>query len=111
MRYSSEPFFWSLFSAGGVITALLIPVLIVLTGFVLPAEEITFSHLDDLFSNILAKIVIVGVATLAFLHWANRFRHTLNDMGLPKSLFVPVSVLSYVTAVAGSVWAAVVVID
>ena len=111
MRYSREPFFWSLFSAGGVLTSLLAPVLIVLTGFVVPSEEITFSHLEDVFANPLVRLVIFALASLAFMHWANRFRHTLVDMGMARSLFVPVSVLCYLAALAGTGWAAVVVLS
>ena len=110
MRYSREPLFWSLFSAGGVVTALLIPVLIVLTGFVVPADEIAFSHLEDVFDNVLVRLVVFALAFLTFMHSANRVRHTLNEMGMAKQLFAPVSVLSYVAAVAGTVWAAVVVV-
>ena len=109
MRRSNEPFFWALFSAGGVVTAFLAPVLIVLTGFVIPGDGVEFSRLDGLFGNVLVQLALLGVAFLAFMHWANRFRHTLNDMGMAKSLFVPVSVGSYAVAVAGTVWAAAVV--
>lgn len=111
MRYSSEPFFWALFSAGGVVTAFIMPVLIVITGFVLPSDEITFAHLDQVFSHVIVRLVIFVVASLTFMHWANRFRHTLNDMGMAKSLFAPVSVLTYIVAFAGTVWTAVVVLD
>ena len=111
MRYSSEPIFWVLFSAGGVVTAFLLPVLIVMTGFVLPADEVTFTPLDDVFGNVLVRLVIFATVSLSFMHWANRFRHTLNDMGMAKSLFPLVSVLSYIAAGAGTVWAAVVVLN
>lgn len=111
MRYSSEPFFWALFSAGGVLMAFLIPVLIVITGFVLPADEVAFARLDQVFNNVLVRLVIFALVSLTFMHWANRFRHTLNDMGMAKSLFAPVSVLSYIAASAGTIWAAVVVLD
>ncbi len=109
MRRSNEPFFWALFSAGGVVTAFLVPVLIVITGFVVPGDGVEFSRLDDLFGNVLVQLVLLGVAFLAFMHWANRFRHTLNDMGMAKSLFVPVSIASYAVALAGTAWAATVV--
>ena len=111
MRYSREPFFWSLFSAGGMVTALLIPVLIVLTGFVIPADEGTFSHLQDVFGNVLVRVAIFGLAFLTFMHTANRLRHTLVDMGMTKSLFTPISVLSYIAAIAGTIWASVVLLE
>ena len=110
MRYSNEPLFWALFSAGGVVAALLIPVLIVLTGFAVPAEQITFAHLEDVLGHPLVRLVLFGVALLVFVHWANRFRHTLYDMGVPKSWFAAVGVLSYAVALAGTVYAGVVAV-
>ena len=87
--------------------ALLVPVLIVLTGFVVPAEEIEFDRLDDIFTNVLVRIVLFGLAFLTFFHWAHRFRHILVDIGL-KPLALPIAVVSYLTALAGTVWAATV---
>ena len=107
MRRSNEPLFWSLFTAGGVATALLVPVLIVLTGFLLPAEEIKFERLEDIFTNPLARIVLFGLAFLTFFHWAMRFRHTLVDIGL-KPLALPITVACYLAALAGALWAATV---
>lgn len=102
MRYSNEPFFWALFSAGGMVLALLLPVLIVLTGFVLPAEGIEFSRLDSLFGNVLVRLAVLVFAFLTLMHWANRFRHTVVDMGGAS-----VGVLSYLVAVGGTVAAAI----
>jgi len=107
MRRSNEPLFWSLFSAGGVVAALLVPVLIVLTGFVVPAEEIRFDRLEDIFTNVLVRLVLFGLAFLAFFHAAHRFRHTLVDMGL-KPLALQIAVVCYLAALAGTVWAATV---
>lgn len=105
MRYSNEPFFWALFSAGGMLLALLLPVLIVLTGFVLPAEEIEFSRLDALLGNVLVRLAVLVFVFLTLMHWANRFRHTVVDMGGAS-----VGVLSYLIAVAGTVAAAVILL-
>ena len=102
MRYSNEPFFWAFFSAGGMVLALLLPVLIVLTGFVLPAEAIEFSRLDTLFGNVLVRLAVLVFVFLTLMHWANRFRHTVVDMGGAS-----VGVLSYLVAVAGTVAAAI----
>jgi len=111
MRYSREPFFWSLFSAGGVVTAILIPVMIVVTGFLIPAGTVSFLRLENVFGNMIVKLVVFGLAFLTFMHSANRIRHALLDMGIPKSLFVPVSVISYVAAIVGTVWAATVILN
>ena len=109
MRPSNEPFFWAMFSAGGVIIALLLPVLIVITGFIVPAEAIEFDQLDRLFNNVLVRLIILGVAFFSFVHAAHRLRHTLKDLGL-RSVATPLAVLCYAAALAGTVWAALVVI-
>ncbi len=107
MRRSNEPPSWSIFSAGGVVTALLLPVLIVLTGFVVPAERIDFDRLEDIFTNALVRIVLFGLASLTFLVWAHRFRHTLVDIGL-RPLALPITIGCYLAALAGTLWAATV---
>ncbi len=107
MRRSNEPLPWSIFSVGGVVTALLLPVLIVLTGFVVPAEGIDFDRLEAIFTNLLVRVVLFGLASLTFLVWAHRFRHTLIDVGLaPQAL--PITVACYLAALAGTLWAATV---
>ena len=107
MSRSNEPLSWSIFSAGGVATAMLIPVLVLLTGFLVPAEEIGFERLEDIFTHVLGRIVLFGLAFLTFFHWAHRFRHTLVDLGL-KPLAMPLAVVCYLAALAGTVWAATV---
>ena len=111
MRPSSEPLFWAIFSAGGVIAALLMPILIVVTGFVVPAEEIEFERLEDVFDHPLVRLIVLGVAFFAFFHAAHRIRHTLKDLGLRAApLPLAVAVVSYAAALAGTIWALVVVI-
>jgi fumarate reductase subunit D len=104
---SKEPVFWALFSAGGMVMALLAPVLIVVTAYLVPADQVEFGRLHAIFTNPLGRLGLFGLAVITFFHWAHRFRHSLIEMGL-KSYAVPISVASYLTAVAGSVFAAVV---
>ena len=108
MRPSNEPLFWAIFSAGGVIIALLMPVLIIVTGFVVPAEEIEFSQLEDIFDNPPVRLIVLGVAFFTFFHAAHRIRHTLKDLGL-RAAPLAVAVISYGAALAGTIWAVVVV--
>jgi fumarate reductase subunit D len=107
MRRSNEPFFWSLFSAGGLATALLTPVLILVTGFLVPAHRVGYSRLNDIFTNPLARLVLFGLALVTFFHWAHRFRHILIDIGL-AAFGLPIAVVCYLTALAASAWAGVV---
>ncbi len=108
MRRSNEPLFWSLFSAGGMLTALLGPVVILVTGFLVAAHDISFSRLHSIFTNPLGRLVLFAFASLTFFHWAHRFRHVLVDVGL-RRFSVPLAVVCYLAALAGTVVAGVVV--
>jgi fumarate reductase subunit D len=107
MRRSKEPVFWALFSAGGMVMAVLAPVLIVVTAYLVPADKVEFGRLHAIFTNPLGRLGLFGLAFVTFFHWAHRFRHSLIEMGL-KAYARPIAVLSYLTAVAASVFAAVV---
>lgn len=103
-KSTTEPLLWSLFAAGGMVAALLIPVLIVFTGFVLAADVVSFNRLDDLFGYFLVEIVLFGMAVLVLVHAAHRLRFTLVDLGL-KRFDRPIAAMCYGAALAGSVWA------
>ncbi len=107
MRASNEPLFWSIFSAGGMVTAMVTPALIIVTGLLLPADAVDFDRLHDVLTNPLGRLVVFGVAFLTFAHWAHRFRHTLIDVGL-RRYATPVAVGCYGAALAGTIWAGVV---
>ncbi|MCY4640502.1 MAG: fumarate reductase subunit D [Chloroflexi bacterium] len=109
MRPSNEPFFWAMFSAGGMVTALLLPVLVVITGFLVPAGVVEFAQLESLFDFWPVRLVVFGVVFLALFHAAHRIRHTLKDLGL-RSVATPLAVVCYLGAIAGSVWAATVLV-
>ena len=108
-KRSNEPLFWSLFSAGGVVTAFFMPALIVMIGFVLAANEISINRLEDVFDHPGARIWLVILSSLAFFHFAHRFRFMLIDLGL-HSFRLPVAVLTYGAALGGTVFAIVAVV-
>lgn len=107
-KRSNDPPFWLLFSAGGMLSALILPVLIVLLGFVLPAGEVSLERVVDVFENVFIRIIVVIVASLAFWHAAHRIRFTLVHTGL-HGLATPVTVASYGAALAGTIWVIAVV--
>ncbi|MHC4989949.1 MAG: fumarate reductase subunit FrdD [Planctomycetota bacterium] len=87
MKRSSEAFWWSLFSAGGVMSALFMPVLIVTTGMILPfmaGDDAagSFEQLQRVTSFWLFRIVLFGIVLLSCFHCAHRIRHILIDLGL-----------------------------
>ena len=104
MAKSNEPIWWSLFSAGGVVTAFFMPVTIVLTSIVVPAGWIGAEGLRELIAHPLARLYLFVVISLSLFHWAHRFRYALVDLGL-RSLAGMLATTCYGTAVLGTIMA------
>ena len=99
---------WLMFSAGGMVTALLVPVLVLLFGVLFPLGLLAppdHAGLAALLGHPLVAILLLGLCVLALLHWAHRFRYTLYDGLQLKRWSVLISALCYGGAIAGSVWA------
>jgi fumarate reductase subunit D len=104
---------WLLFSAGGMVSALLVPVLVLLFGVLFPLGLLAppdHAGLAALLGHPLVRILLFGLCVLALLHWAHRFRYTLFDGLQLDRLRTPINVLCYAAVLAGSVWAAVVLL-
>ena len=112
MAKSNEPIWWSLFSAGGVVAALLVPIHIFLTGIawplgILPAGALGFSRMQGLLSHPIIRLYCFVLISLPLFHWAHRFRFMLVDIGL-KSIHTLIAVLCYGAAIGGTIAAAVI---
>ena len=108
MSKSNEPVLWLLFSAGGMISAMVFPILLIITGVILPFElagEMTFERIHNAVKNPVVKLALFFVIALPFFHWAHRFRFTLIDIGL-KPISLLVSLLCYGGAITGTIVAA-----
>ncbi len=82
VRRSREPFFWAMFSSGGMLAALLLPALVLLLWFALPLGWVDAQGHVELSSKIghpLIKLALFVLITLSLFHWAHRFRYTLYD--------------------------------
>jgi succinate dehydrogenase subunit D len=85
-KRSIAPLFWLLFGAGGMLSALFGPALIILTGLMLPhgwgvpASFGDFSHVQAFVRHPLGKLVLLAVIALFFWHGAERMFLTLKDM-------------------------------
>lgn len=123
-KRSTEPIWWSLFAAGGVVAALFAPVHILLTGIIatairtssdpavpagLAADAFAFDRIAALVSHPLSRLYLFVVIALPLFHWAHRFRFTLIDLGL-KGARSAVAIACYGTAIAGAILTAVVLI-
>src|SRR5262245_26908689 len=109
VRRQAEPVLWLLFSAGGVTSAMLMPILLALFGVAFPLGWLTapnHEHLSAILGNPLARLVLLALFVLSLFHWAPRFRHTLYDGLQIKHLNEIVALVSYGVAVMGSATAA-----
>jgi fumarate reductase subunit D len=109
MRRHPEPLLWLLFSAGGVMSAMLMPILLLLLGVAMPLGWLAApSHARTIaiLGNPVAALVLFGLCTLSLFHWAHRFRHTLYDGLQIKHLNELIALTSYGAAVVGSAVAA-----
>jgi fumarate reductase subunit D len=107
-KQSNEAFFWMLFSAGGVIAAILIPVHLFLFGLAFPLGWLpapTYDHMMSLLRLPLVRIYLFVLCSLPLFHWAHRFRYTLYDGLQVKHLNEVIFTLCYGGAVAGTVLA------
>ena len=101
-----EALLWMLFSAGGVLSGMLMPILVLLFGVAFPLGWLTApSHAQMLvvIGNPLTRFALFGLCVLSLFHWAHRFRHTLYDGLQIKHLNEVIALLSYGAAVVGSV--------
>jgi fumarate reductase subunit D len=104
-----EPGLWLLFSAGGVVSALLMPSLAFLFGVAFPLGWLSpppHQHILALAGHPLTRIVLFFVCFLSLFHWAHRFRYTLYDGLQIKHLNEVINTFCYGGAIVGSLAAA-----
>jgi fumarate reductase subunit D len=111
---STEPLWWALFSGGGMLAALFLPALIVVTGILIPfglvpEAALAYERVYAGISHPLARIVLFGLIALPLFHAAHRLLFTLGELGLRPQRAV-LALLCYGAAIAGAVVAAVVLV-
>jgi fumarate reductase subunit D len=107
-KRSIEPLLWLLFSAGGVLAALLLPIFLLLFGLAFPLGWLSppgDERLLAVLGHPLTRVVLFFLCTLSLFHWAHRFRYTLYDGLQIKHLNEIINLLCYGGAIAGSVLA------
>lgn len=108
MKRPIEPFFWSLFGGGGVLSALFLPILLILTGLAIPLEWVdpSYDHLKSLVEPWYSRVLILAIVSMSLFHWAHRFRFTLHE-GLQLHPYDrPIAIFCYGSAVLVSGYAA-----
>ena len=86
MGKTFEPLWWSLFSAGGVVAALFLPVMILLTGIAMPLEWFgvggdifAYDRMRTLVAHPVAQLFLFVLVSLPLFHTAHRMHAALSD--------------------------------
>ena len=88
MKRSHEPIFWSLFGAGGVLSALIAPILIFITGIIapigvwMPPQTLEYARVLGFAQHWIGKLLLLAVISLFLFHAAHRIFHGLHDVGV-----------------------------
>ena len=88
-KRSSEPIFWSLFGAGGVIVAFVLPVAIIVTGIAVPmglfpAEVMSYERALAFAGNWMGKLSLLVIISLTLWHAVHRIYLSLHDLGIQR---------------------------
>lgn len=106
-----EPIFWALFSAGGFVAAILIPIHVAILGIAwgagwLPNGSLSYGRILHLVHHPLTKLYLWGLVSLPLYHWAHRFRFAIHHQFGIHGLKRLVATATYGAAVAGTALAA-----
>jgi fumarate reductase subunit D len=88
MKRSNKPIFWSLFGAGGMLSALVGPMLIFITGIAIPLgiflskETMSYERMLAFAQNGFGKLALLAVISLFLFHGLHRMYHCLHDFGI-----------------------------
>ena len=110
MKRTNEPVFWSLFGAGGVLSALLGPILILITGIVVPTgtgmppDAMAYRRVLALAQSWWGKAALLAVISLFLWHAMHRIYHSLHDLGIHAG--TAARILCYGLALAATLAAA-----
>lgn len=102
----TEPIFWTLFSAGGVVAALFLPIQLAIFGIAVPLGWMhapAYSPMLQLLHSPLTRIYLLVLCSLPLFHFAHRFRYTLYDGLQIKHLNEVVFACCYGVAILGTV--------
>lgn len=109
MKRSHDPVFWSLFGAGGVLSALIAPILILVTGIIAPVgwisrQALAYSRVLGFAQHWFGKLLILAVISLFLFHAVHRIYLSLHDIGVHAGTGARVA--AYGSAVLGTLIAA-----
>jgi len=101
-----EAFAWALFSAGGFVAAVLLPIHVAILGIAfaagwLPDGAMSYDRIHHLARNPLTRLYLLALISLPLYHWAHRFRFAIHhQFGIHLKRLVAVG--CYGTALIGT---------
>ena len=104
MAKVNKALFWSLFAAGGTVTAFVFPVLALIALIAAQGgmpDIMGFEQMRGLLANWFGKLVAFGIVSLALWHAAHRLRTALHGLGIRADGVV--SFLGYGIALLGTI--------
>ena len=111
MKRSNAPIFWLLFGAGGMLSALIGAMLVIITGLLMPTERLLprtllgYDRAMAFAQHWAGKGFLFVVIALFLWHAAHRIFHTLHDLGIHAGLMA--KLVCYGFALAGTIAAAI----
>ena len=90
MARSNKPILWLPFAGGGLVAALVTPVLILITGVLVPLGvfHLHYETIAAFAHNPIGKVVLFGAVALPAWHAAHRLRMTAHDLGLGRGIAI-----------------------
>ncbi len=85
---SNAPIFWGLFGAGGMLSALFVPMMIFITGiavplgFILPPGTMSYPKMLAFAQNFIGKGFIFAIISLSLWFCVHRIYHSLHEFGI-----------------------------
>jgi fumarate reductase subunit D len=105
-KHRLEAMAWAMFSAGGFVAAVLIPVHVAILGIAwatgwLPDRAMSYDRILHLVHNPLTKLYLLALISLPLFHWAHRFRFAIHhQFGIELRRLVALG--CYGTAILGT---------
>lgn len=86
---SHEPVFWGLFGAGGTLTAFMTPVMILITGILVPIGlfgegKFNYQQIHQFATSWYGAAIILILVALPLWHTFHRIFHGLHDLGIKR---------------------------
>ena len=90
MARSNKPILWLPFAGGGLVAALVTPVLILVTGILVPLGvlHLRYETVAAFAHHPIGKLALFGAVALPAWHAAHRLRMTAHDLGLGGGIAV-----------------------